>query len=173
MPVSTTKHQDDISVYRIRPRFRLELPGSIEDVQARIQAGLSRPDAPCQGIMRTGYAALALPKADQHYWSPRLTLSLEPSEAGCEVSGLYGPRPEVWTMFMFLYGLMAFGVIMVGLVGLSYATLGKNTDILWLLPIFLLAWGGLYLVSYSGQKLGEKQMHVLHGFLEDCTGVSF
>jgi hypothetical protein len=145
----------------------------MDEVQARIRAALASPDAPCQGTLRSGYAALALPTADQHYWSPRLTLTLEETETGCEVRGLYGPRPEVWTMFMFLYGLMAFGSIMVGLVGLSYATLGKNADILWLLPVFLLSWGALYLVSYSGQKLGEEQMHVLHGFLEDCTGVKF
>jgi hypothetical protein len=155
---------------RIRPRFQVDLPLSPQALEEGLRAGLTAPDAPCLGHVKHGYASLALPAADQHYWSPRLTLTIEEHDGGSRLRGLYGPRAEVWTMFVFFYALLGFGIVMTAIVGLSRASLGRPSTILWAVPALAVAFATLWLVSYSGQKLGSGQMHVLHGFVERCCG---
>jgi hypothetical protein len=171
-------HQDPsehLVLTRVRPRFQVETSLSIEEVESRIQQSLEAADAPCRGHVRKGYAALQLPVQDQHYWSPRLVITLEEREEagtqGCKIRGLYGPRHEVWTMFVFFYALIGFGILMVAMIGGSRASLGRPSSILWALPVLVLVFASLWLVSYSGQKLGSKQMHVLHEFLEKSVGL--
>ena len=41
-----------------------------------------------------------------------------------------------------------------------------------LVPVLLLVFLSLYLVSYFGQKIGKKQMIILHRFFEASTGLN-
>lgn len=171
-------HQDPsehLALTRVRPRFRVETPLSKEAVEARIAEALNAVDAPCRGKVHKGYAALQLPLEEQHYWSPRLVLTLEAPDGagqeGCTIRGLYGPRHEVWTMFVFFYALIGFAILMVAMIGGTRASLGRPSAILWALPVLVVVFASLWLVSYSGQKLGAKQMHILHAFLERSMGM--
>lgn len=172
------EHQDPsehLVLTRVRPRFQVETSMSMEEVERLIQEGLDAPGAPCRGSVHKAYAALQLPVEQQHYWSPRLVITLEDradeGQAGCRIRGLYGPRHEVWTMFVFFYALIGFAILMVAMIGGARASLGRPSGILWALPLLVVVFASLWLVSYSGQKLGAKQMHVLHEFLERSTGL--
>ncbi len=155
--------------YRIRPRFQVESPLSAQEVIARLKKGLEREGTTVVGVARHGYAALKIPPDIRHYWSPQLSLSVEELESGkgSLIRGLYGPAPNVWTLFIFIYALVGLAFLGVVLVGVSYLTVGMDASILWWALVLAGALLSIYLVSYFGQRLGHDQMEILHNFLED------
>lgn len=164
-------NDDHLPHYRVRPRFKIETPYSIEAISQKVSDGLSDENAPCKGRVNKGYISLYLPQKEQHYWSPQLAITLEESDNGCLLRGLYGPRPAVWTMFVFFYSLLGFATLVIAVVGFSKLSLDKTAPILWVLPALILMIASLYLVAYLGQKASHDQMLTLHQFLEKSTGL--
>jgi hypothetical protein len=133
-----------------------------------ISTNLKDQKANIEGTVLPSFATIYPTKEHQHYWSPQLTLNIEEAEAGSLVRGLYGPRPSVWTMFIFFYSFIGFATMILSLIGLSLLSLDKDATILWLVPVLILLFMTLYLVAYLGQKFGQRQMIYLHHFLEEC-----
>ena len=89
---------------RMRPRFELTLDVPGEEVLARLREGLGRKDAPVHGVVRATQAELRLPEEHAHFWSPCLSLEVDPGEASpARLRGRFAPHPSVWMMFMGLY----------------------------------------------------------------------
>ena len=164
--------ENHLPVYRVRPRFKVHTTMNIGQIQERLEQGLNHENASCLGRVHVMGGTLSLPLEQQHYWSPQLSLSFEETETGTIVRGLYGPRPSVWGMFVFFYSFIGIGTLIVATIGFSKLTLGKSSGLLWLVPVLLLVFLSLYLVSYFGQKLGRKQMITLHQFMEEVTGLN-
>lgn len=158
--------------HEIRPRFKVETTLSIEELVTKIDTKLKAENAVCKGHIFHGYAKLYMPIKDQHFWSPQLTVTFEEIDNTTIIRGLYGPRPAVWTMFVFFYALLAFVILVIGVIGMSYWTLGKSTYILWWIPVLCAVLAGLYFIAYSGQELGKDEMLTIHHFLEESTGLS-
>jgi len=160
---------EHIEFKRIRPRIHLETPLSPDEINNRIRKQLKEEGKLCSGRSTKGFATICPPESEQHFWSPQLTITLESNEDDkTHIRGLYGPKPSVWTMFVFFYAAIGFAIMIISMIGLSYWTLGKPATILWLVPILLIVFLSLYLVAYFGQRLGHKQMTNLHRFLERC-----
>lgn len=160
---------DPINFKRIRPRIYTETDLSPEEVNQRIRTQLREECTLCSGESTKGYATICPPEEEQHFWSPQLTITLDKDENDItRVRGLYGPKPSVWTMFVFFYAAIGFAIMIISMIGLSYWSLGKPATLLWLVPALLLIFLSLYLVAYFGQRLGHKQMTNLHRFLERC-----
>ena len=153
---------------QIRPRFKLWSKYSLSEIVDRITIGIHSDDAPCKARIIHDHIVLFFPSDKQHYWSPQLSLSIEEEDEGSLIRGLYGPRPSVWTMFVFFYSFIAFAILFVSIFGLSYMSLGKSSAILWLIPVLILVFLSLYRVSATGKKLGKDEMRTLHKFLESC-----
>lgn len=161
---------DHISFKRIRPRVRFESGLSPDEFINIIKENLSKPEVECEGQIVSGFATIYPLQKNQHYWSPQLTLTIEEGETGSLVRGLYGPKPSVWTMFMFFYSFIGFITLIAIMISLSYWSLGLVSWIFWSVPALILVFLSLYLVAYLGQKFGHKQMVYVHKFLEDCVG---
>jgi hypothetical protein len=159
---------EQIHFRRIRPRIKVRTSLSCEDINQRIRGLLRSGDATCEGQSTKGFATIYPPKEDQHYWSPQLTITVEEDEEGNLVRGLYGPKPSVWTMFVFFYAAIGFATMIILMIGLSLWSLGSSATILWLVPVLVFLFLTLYLVAYFGQKLGHKQMGNIHRFMEEC-----
>lgn len=163
--------EDHLPPYRVRPRFNVEVDLSVAIIEDKLRAGLAVENANCKGRVRHGYATLVLPEVDQHYWSPQLSLTLEAMDNGSLIRGLYGPRPAVWTMFVFFYSLIGIAILFILIFGTSRMSVNESGSILWFIPVLILIFLSLYLVAYFGQKVGHDQMEILHRFLEDSLGV--
>ncbi len=159
--------------HRVRPRFKGSCNDSVDVIVSKIKAALEKENAPCFGNVHPSSTTLYIPLVDQHYWSPQLSLSFEEEGSQTIVRGLYGPRPVVWTMFVFFYTIIGLAILFISVMGYSYVSLGKSGAILWFLPVLLILFLSLYLVAHFGQKLGEKQMVILHHFLEQCLEINF
>lgn len=160
--------EEHIHFKRVRPRIRLESELSSEEITNRIREKLKSDDCYCNGQVTANFATIYPPSEDQHYWSPQLTITLEESENSTLVRGLYGPHPQVWTMFVFFYSIIGFVTLIVSMVGLSYWSLDQPAGILWVVPGLFLLFLSLFLVAYFGQRFGHKQLTSIHRFLEDC-----
>jgi len=162
--------ENHIQFRRVRPRIRMISELSSEEITGRIKTKLKSGECNCVGQVTAHFATIYPPPEDKHYWSPQLTITLEEDEKGTLVRGLYGPRPAVWTMFVFFYSIIGFATAMVTMIGLSFWTIGQPATILWAVPGLILLFLSLYLVAYFGQRFGQKQMTRIHRLLEDTLG---
>lgn len=161
----------DFEWAEIRPRFKFDLELKPKEIVQRFQHFLSLENAPCQGQADETYATLFYPKNKRNYWSPQLTLLIEEEEFGSHVRGLYGPRPAVWTMFVFFYALIGLLVIFASVIGGSQYMLGKSSWVIWTVPILLALFGSLYMVAQAGKKKGRPEMKEMHHFLMHILGL--
>ncbi len=161
---------EHITFTRIRPRIRFETELTPEKLHRIIKERLAATEVKCEGQVLPGFATIYPKQEDQHYWSPQLTIHFEKTEMGSLVRGLYGPKPSVWTMFMFFYSFIGFVTMIAAMVSLSYWSLGQESIIFWSVPILILIFLSLFLVAYLGQKFGHQQIISIHRFLEECVG---
>lgn len=161
------KHLDHIKFHSIRPRILVESKLSSSELLDRLKNNL-RDQYKIEGKVLPNFATIFPIKEEQHFWSPQLSIVVEEAETGTLIRGLYGPKPSVWTMFIFIYSFIGFITMIIGLIGLSFISLDKDASILWLVPVLILIFLSLYLVAYLGQKFGHKQMIYLHHFMEEC-----
>lgn len=156
-----------MSSFRIRPRFREELPikGSayVHQLKEAIDSSTE-----FTGMVSDNYAVIKIPSDERHYWSPQLALTIEPYEEkeAVFIRGLYGPKPSVWAVFFMSYAALGVLSLFVGVFGLSQIMLKKPAPILWLIPAFALVALVLYLIAQAGQKVGAEQMFRIHHFYE-------
>lgn len=157
----------DDNKLRIRPRFKEEFPLSQQEIKDRIKAKLQDNPNKWLGKIVDNHVILKIPAGEQHYWSPQLTLELEEHGNSTIIRGLFGPKPGVWTMFVFFYSAIGFLTLMGLIFGLSQLMLKMSAYGLWAVPVggFLLI--GLFVISKIGQRLSHEQMHQLNTALFD------
>lgn len=166
----TDPHTDHLPSYRIRPRFQVESELSVSDLTNKIRRGLE-DETSIKARIIEGFITLYFPSEEQHFWSPQLSLNMYESENGTLLRGIYGPRPAVWTMFVFFYSIIGFAILIIAIFGFSNLSLGNNAHILWLIPVLIVLFLSLFLTSYFGQRLSHNEMIRLHHFVEKSTGM--
>lgn len=156
-----------MSQVRIRPRFKVWVNATLAEVQQHIERDLRKPESGCHGVFTHGHFYIKLPQKDRHFWSPQLNISLEPSEGGTLVRGLYGPNPTLWVMFTFCYGVLSVLILFISIVGLSNWSLGIDASILWIVPFLFAIIIGIYIFNLVGRGIASKEMFVLQRFWEN------
>lgn len=154
-----------VDYFEIRPRFQKRTDESIEILREKMKRALKESEGRIAGRVDHTYITLELNGDDRHFWSPHLSISMEEEDGGTLIRGLYGPRPEIWMGFMFLYFLSGFLVMIILIIGLSQYNLGLSALILWAVPFIL---GGVFVLWFSsitGQKLAKPQLNEIHAFI--------
>ncbi len=155
---------------KIRPRFRELSNRSPEAILNALRQALSTTNKPIEGTTLDDYFILRIADPENHFWSPRLTVHVDPAEGGSELRGLFAPAPAVWTMFAGLYAVSIFAVL-IGLIwGGSQWQLDMYPSGFWIAGI-----GGIllitsYAIAFAGQKLGHSQIVMMKNFLDDHIG---
>ncbi len=162
--------EDHIALLKVRPRFETTTKHSIATLSERFRAALRLDDCPVAGKVRRGYMSLYPKLEEQHYWSPYLSVSFEEGETATVVRGIYGPKPTVWTMFVFFYAIIGFITLIVIIIGTANQAIGNSGAIMWSVPFLVLLFLSLYLVAFFGQKKGHDQIDAIHHFLERGLG---
>ncbi|MFY0630339.1 MAG: GTP-binding protein [Flavobacteriaceae bacterium] len=105
-------------------------------------------------------------KKESHFWSPQLHLEILQKEDKAEVKGLFGPKPQVWTFFMFLHFIVGVGFLGTGVWLYVNYSLEKNLVIPTILLIMLpMLWVLLYFVGRLGRDFGKNQIKKQHQFM--------
>jgi hypothetical protein len=160
------KYNADMSSLQIRPRFRIESPYSQEMILTKIEYMLSSKNAQFLGKIVAHHVVLSIPVEDQHYWSPQLHLEIEKTQSGAQIRGLFGPKPTVWTFFVFMYSVIGlFGLIALTF-GYSQWSIGVDSQAFWGAPLSLVLLLVVYITARVGQHMGKEQMGLLRGVLD-------
>ena len=105
-----------------------------------------------------------------HFWSPQLHLEfIEEDANSCEVHGLFGPSPPVWTFFMFLHFGVATLFIILGVWAYTNISLERPYGLqLALMILMVLFWIVFYIFGRLGKRKGRPQMQELYAFMQDA-----
>lgn len=151
----------------LRPRFSIQLEENHQDILLRFSNAFKNEKTLFRGNIVDGHIFISVPKKKEHFWSPQLHLEiLEVSEKTSKLKGLFGPKPQVWTLFMFVHFVI--GTLFLGFGVLLYARIALNEAIF--LPILMmivlpLLWVLLYFLGKIGKETGKSQIKDLHNFM--------
>ena len=164
MPFNKLDHS---TAGQIRPRFKLQASQSKEELIKLItKHGEGDSSVICSSYAR--FIKLKIPKKDQHYWSPVVSLSFDTIDGKTVIRGLIGPNENVWLLFTFLYTLV--GIL--GTRGSIYAftewSLHNTLFYLWIIPVTTVLLLSIFFTAKFGKRQGQTQMLHLLRFLRSA-----
>lgn len=150
----------------LRPRFTMEFQQPMDSLLQIFEASKKNND----GVVVTRveeHVFLKIPKEKQHFWSPQLDLEFSSFEEGVTtMRGLFGPKPSVWTMFMFFHFAVASLFIAFGIWAYTNYSLHEDYHYpLSLMGCMVMAWFILYIAGRGGKKAGKDEMEHLYRFM--------
>ena len=150
----------------MRPRFELQLPVTREAWLDALRSALENDPESLRGQVFRKHAVVEMRDGERTFWSPYLNLEVEDEPDGSVIRGRFSPHPNVWTMFMAVYILLA----IVALGGLSYGivqyTLGQPPWSLLVAPAAVAVFGFVYGATLIGQGLGAEQMYMMRSLID-------
>jgi len=161
----------DTSITHIRPRFQFTVPFAEQEVLLRIAGLMEESKNHIVGVVLDKHIILDIPEATRHYWSPQLNFRVESDSenpAQTVVKGLVGPRPAVWSMFMFIYFFVGTIGFFIAMFGFSKWSLGEYSNLVLALPIAIIFMLTAYLSGKYGERLGKDQIEILKQFVRDA-----
>lgn len=161
----------DTSITHIRPRFQFTVQFTEQEVLERIRGLMEESKNEIVGVVANKHIILDIPIAERHYWSPQLSFRVEPDiedPSKTTVKGLVGPRPAVWSMFMFIYFFVGTIGFFIAMFGFSKWSLGEYSNLVLALPIAIVFMLTAYLSGKYGERLGHDQVEILKQFVRDA-----
>ena len=146
----------------LRPRFTIDLNENHDKVVTKFKDSLKGNNFPSR--FSDGHIIIDVPKKEEHFWSPQLNLEVVKSEENKSiVKGLFGPKPQVWTLFMFIHFVVGISFLIFGVMLYVKWSLDEAIILPLMMVIFLpLLWVLLYFLGRIGKSTGHKQMDDLH-----------
>ena len=156
----------------LRPRFKMNLDQNNQTILKLFEAfKASQKDFLVTRV--DNHVFIRLSKNKQHFWSPELHLEINEIDASSSMlHGLFGPKPSVWTMFMFFHFVVAGLFIAFGIWAYSNWSLKTDFTLQMAMMIFMVVlWIGLYVGGRLGKATGNDQMHELHDFMKEVLKI--
>lgn len=151
----------------LRPTFDLAFPLPREEATRRLCAGLAEePGLSGRWHAKGRWAELHVPAREMRLWSPCLSIRMDDAEAGSTLHGRFGPRPEVWTFFMFLYALIAFLTLFGSTLAYVQWSSAEPAWALWAVWLGVPALGLMHVAAWVAQRRSRRQMARLRAELE-------
>jgi len=151
----------------LRPRFKKEFDDSQLNLIEKFKDNLEDGDCKYCSKIVDGHIIIDVPFEENHFWSPQLNIEIEKTnDKKTIVKGLFGPKPQVWTLFMFFH--FAVAVAFIGFSVMAYVQWTLKTDNTFALTtVFMLpiVWVVMYFLGRIGKKRGHKQMGELYEFM--------
>ncbi len=95
-----------------RPRFKLDFEQSPQELTAKFKSKLEEKDCNYSGKIVGTHIVIDVSKQEVHFWLPQLHIEVEKAaENKTHVKGMFGPKPQVWTLFMFFHFTLAIAFI--------------------------------------------------------------
>jgi len=157
-----------MSKTHLRPRCRIVSKLSPDQALKRISIKLTDGNSQLEGQIVQEHAFIRIPEKDQHYWSPELHIWAREQDSETIVFGIMGPKPKIWTMFMFFYTAVLTLTFFGSSYGIIQKILGMAAPFLWSIPVGILCVAIVYGAAQYGQYKGKDQMQELQEFLNEA-----
>ena len=152
----------------LKPRFSLQRDETKEVILKKFEKAFGAATTHLRGKVVGDHIIIDVSKTDEHFWSPQLQLELEEGTEGLLIKGLYGPKPQLWTLFMFIHFGVALAFAVFATMLYTDVSLGQNTTFSLLMTIIMpVLWILFYLFGRWGKKKGYQQMMELDSFMND------
>lgn len=162
-------HDDELNRILLKPRFKLRYKASEKDILAQFQHELNHDSCPYSSKIVDHHIVIDVPKSEEHFWSPQLHVEIEHEDDFTIVKGILGPKPKIWTFFMFLHFIVAIAFFVFFVLFYSKWSLEQEYTIYMILCLFMpVVWVALYFFGQLGKKFGYEQMVGLHQLLIDA-----
>ncbi|MGI9527562.1 MAG: hypothetical protein ACR2MS_10680 [Weeksellaceae bacterium] len=159
----------DLHTIRNRPRFKIKTNLSREEIKMRLARQFHLQKTVLGGYIGDELSVIYLRNEKDKFWTPQLQIRTEVDEVSKDITyirGLFGPKPAIWTFFIFLYTLggTIFGFFaMIWFVQLRLNVASNLIIWAWIgLAIIL----GTYMAALIGRRMAKRHMKVLKDFME-------
>ena len=160
-------HDDQINKVLLKPRIKIEMNENEEEVLNKFKNNLNNSDCKYCSKITDNHVIVDVPENEDHFWSPQLHVEIEKDEnKKTIVRGVLGPKPQVWTFFMFLHFAVALAFVVFFVIFYSNWSLNQDYTFAMIMCIVMpIIWIALYFFGQLGKKFGYNQMVELHNFL--------
>lgn len=165
----SSENEIELSAIRTRPRFKVITRMSPEEFSSEVTKHLKDRERVLSGYCNSEVGMIKVRQDADKYWAPQLQLRIETSEEApnsTEIRGVFGPRPAIWTLFAFSYGLGGAILLTTGLYGWIELALGIGHTWVWTNLLGLLLIVGPYATAQIGQRIAKGHVGVLRTFIE-------
>jgi hypothetical protein len=151
----------------LRPRFKMNFDESHQNLIGKFKYILKNKTSKFGILISDGHVIIDIPMEENHFWSPQLNIEIERiGEKRSLVKGLFGPKPQVWTLFMFIHFAMAVAFVGFSIAAYVQWTLKGDYKTVFIVTLSLpILWIVMYFLGRIGKKTGHKQMNELHEFM--------
>jgi hypothetical protein len=161
------------SEIHLRPRFSIDLAINHDILLEKFKSTITDSKCKFDGKISGSHIFLSIPKKDDHFWSPQLHLEIiEEGEEKTKLKGLFGPKPQIWTFFMFVHFVI--GTAFLAFLVLWYSRYSLKGSLFFptvMLIVLPFVWIVLYFLGKIGKDTGRNQMEQLHDFMLDVIEV--
>lgn len=160
---------NELNKILLKPRFKIERLEDKAIIIKKFSDEFAQGGSNFLGKIIDHHIIIDVHKGEEHFWSPQLHIEVEEGEkGGALIKGLYGPKPQIWSLFMFIhFGVaLAFMVFLV----LAYTRWSLEQDYSFALMmcfIMPILWFVLYFLGRLGRKKGAEQIHQIDSFLKE------
>jgi len=160
-------HGNPVNRFILKPRFKEPLKASRKSVIELLKKYFKTSDCKYDSKFIGHHIVIDIPEKDKHFWSPQLHIEIENETADTSIlKGLFGPKPQVWTFFMFIHFAVALMFFVFLVIAYSNYTLDKDYSFALTMCILMpVLWILFYVFGQLGKKKGHVQMQELHDFL--------
>lgn len=162
---------DAINEIRLRLRFYKDVEENIDIVREKFENFKENGTHDCHLKMEQNHIWINMPHGKRNYWSPLLHLELESkyeNENETHIRGLFGPEPNLWTLFIFLHFIVAGIFIIFSVMAYSNHFMKQpyKMDLI-VMMLMVIVWFLLYFIARQVRYKGYEQMNELEArFLE-------
>jgi hypothetical protein len=155
------------SPIHLRPRFTIDINQQSEKIIDKFKKALKENNNKYPSRFVDGHIIIDVPKKDDHFWSPQLNLEVvELEDNKSLLKGLFGPKPQVWTLFMFIHFVVGIAFLIFGVMLYVKWSLDEVFVLPLMMVIFLpIIWTVLYFLGRIGKSTGHQQMDDLHDLM--------
>jgi len=160
-------HNNKANRVLLKPRFKIEVEEEQDVAMHRFEENLKDKNCKYCSKIIDNHIVIDVPKKEDHFWSPQLHVEIEKDENNKTiVKGVLGPKPQVWTFFIFLHFAVAIAFFVFLVIFYSNWSLKQDYTFAMIMCITMpIIWIILYFSGQLGKKLGYDQMVELHDFL--------
>ena len=154
---------------RIRPTFSIPLSPEPNEAMSILRDRLQGTDYKECTSSKGRCADFFVDEEERKIWSPHLSVQVEPEGGGSLLRGRFGPHPELWTLYMFLYTAVGFLATIGLILGFVQWQSGMSPRGFWGGVVGIPGILVLYGISATGQKLSAHQMEELKDRIDDLV----
>lgn len=157
----------------LRPRFKMNIDRDHESILIDFEtAKTNQSDFIVTRL--DDHVFIKFPKEKEHFWSPQLHLEINKTDdAKSKLHGLFGPKPTVWTLFMFLHFIVAGIFIGFGIWTYTHWSLEQNYALqASVTMLMVIIWITLYFAGSIGKASSTNDMRLLNNFMNSVLNTT-